>query len=221
MNDAPQKRQRPGSWLIDIVSLVVVIYLGFVSIQLAQHLDAANILLLAFFAYVIMRLGYELVFRRMQVPTYATGFVERRKIVELIRADAAGCESYHVIDLGSGRGELTRSIARALPQAQVTGVEMSPLPYAISVLLARLFRLKNTHYRRGDLFAVDCSSMDAVVMYLSDELTQKAGIKLRHELKPGALIIANDFPLQTDWLPEDILRFHTPFEAVVYFYRQK
>jgi len=224
MNDTPRKLKRPGSWLIDIVSLVVVIYLCFVSVRLTQHLNAATILLLVFFSYVILRLGYELIFRRMKVPTYATGFYERRKIAELLRTDARGRDNYNIIDLGSGRGELTRTIARALPQAQVAGVEISPLPYAISVFMAYFFGLKNIHYQHGDLMVVDCSAIDAVVMYLSDELTQKAGIKLRRELKPGAIVIANDFPLQKgnlgDWQPENVLRFHTPFEAVIYVYRQ-
>jgi hypothetical protein len=58
------------------------------------------------------------------------------------------------------------------------------------------------------------------VLYLGDGLTKQVGEKLGRELKSGAYIISNEFPLLGVWQPIDAIVFHKPFKASLLIYRQ-
>jgi SAM-dependent methyltransferase len=195
--------------------------LAFVAHGLIKHPTPVNIVVLAVFAYVALRLIHEYAFNRHGVPLVASGFFVRRKFATLLRKNLPPPGPYTVLDFGSGRGELTRAIARALPYAQVTGIESAFFPYRQSMLLGRLSRLKNLDYRRLDFWSCDCSKVDAVVMYLSGKLTKEIGEKLHRELKPGALVITYTFALLGEWAVEEVITFRSPFKETLYVYRQR
>ncbi len=220
-----QEERRPkelGSrWLVPIVFLFAC-YLLYVAVHLVQQPTLPNLFLLCFFAYILWRLGYELLLNRHHVPVWASSFWERRKIAQLLQNHfmVLADPSPVVVDLGSGCGELTRCMARALPKAQIIGIEKSRNAYRQSVFFQRLFGLKNLSYENISFFPYDCSAADAVVMYLGDELTQQAGEKLWKELKPGAIVIANESPLLGAWPAPEVITFHAPFKAVLFVYKR-
>lgn len=172
------------------------------------------------FGYVAFRLLFEVTANRANIPTLATNAVARRRIAEILAREAAGKEAYPIVDLGAGRGELARAIARQNPKARVTGVELAFFPYWESVLLTGLFGPRNAVFRRGDLFAHDYAAYDAVVLYGGPVSAPRIGEKLRRELKPGSTVIANAYPLLGEWTPVETLEFHTPFEEIVYVYKR-
>jgi precorrin-6B methylase 2 len=141
---------------------------------------------------------------RTGVPTVAALPSARHKIIEILKNDAEArpqARPYTIIDLGSGTGGLTAKIARAMPYARVTGIEISPVPWLISVLRQKLLGPSNLEYKRIDFWPHDCSDASAVVVYLTENIIERVSEKLRKELPPGTLVIANDVPLRAGWQP--------------------
>ncbi len=159
---------------------------------------------------------------RTGVPTIASFPSARRVILEALREAFANGDlprGASILDLGSGSGKLTLRIAQAFPDAQVIGLELSWAPWALSVLRQRLAGAKNLRYVRADFWPYDCSRVDAAVTYLTENIIEKVGDKLRRELKPGAFVLANDTALRGDWVPV-AARETGLFGMKVYVYRQ-
>lgn len=159
---------------------------------------------------------------KTHVPTVASFPSARNKIIEILGKEIGGRADkrpYVIMDLGSGSGQLTWRIARALPEAHVMGIEVSYVPWLRSVLRQKLLGPSNLEYKRIDFWSYDCSAVDAVVTFLTENIMERLSQKLRKELKPGAMVIANDVPLQADWKPVD--RQPTGlFNFEVFIYRQ-
>jgi hypothetical protein len=221
---APEKqmaKMKPGHRLLHGISAALLIFLAIIGHRLLNQPDAAHIMLFAVLAFAVLRVVYELSFNPKIVPTLASTWAEQKKTLDLLKADFAASDGhpYTIIDLGSGRGEMTRRLARALPQARIIGIEWAYFPYLRSVLLAKLLRLKVT-YRRADFLAEDCSQADAVLLYLNGPIAQTVGEKLHKELKPGTLVIANSFPLLGAWQPAETISFPAPFGTQLLVYRR-
>lgn len=151
------------------------------------------------------------------VPTVSSFPSARRKIVETIKQHAP--PGAVIMDLGSGTGRLSWAIARALPQAEVIGIEISFFPWLISVLRQKLTGTRNLRYRRADFWSYDCATVDVMVTYLTENIIERVGDKLRDEMKVGALIVANDTALRGDWQPVEVI--DTGFlHLKLYLYRQ-
>ena len=180
-----------------------------------------NLGLAVILAYAGARIGWEMTINRKHIPTIASAPAVRRQIAALIHDDfvARGGAPYKIVDLGSGRGELARAIARAVPDTSVSGVERALLPHIRAWLMQRLFGPKNLTAQRGDIFAYDCATTAAVTMFLG-KLTQPVGEKLWRELVPGSLVISNDFELAGPWPHPVTTTLHTPFKTVLYIYRR-
>ncbi|MBI3418898.1 MAG: hypothetical protein HY053_02025 [Proteobacteria bacterium] len=215
--------QQVGLWLkkperlLDLTGILLAAYLVYVTWSFMGPLDLLHVILAGIFIFSALKIVYELTVNRINVPTLASGFFERRKMVEIVQRHAPRT----LIDLGSGRGELTRHIARALPQAQVMGIENRLFPYLQAKVYQRLFGPKNLEYRQDDFFSYDCSAADAVVLYLNTKVAERAGEKLRRELKPGTLVVSNRFALGGDWAPAEILQMLFKAKLFVYYQNPK
>jgi len=180
----------------------------------------AVLAMVVFFALVASYDYYE---NKTGVPVFPSMPAVRKKIVALLRGDAdqrKEARPYHVLDLGSGSGQLSRHIALALPEAQVTGIELSYIPWARSCAWQKLFGPRNLEYRRGDFWLCDIANADAVITYLPGKIMERVGEKLHRELRPDSLVIANTFPLRDSWIPEETMTLHAPFKTNLYLYRQ-
>jgi len=178
-------------------------------------------LLVAFF---VMWLSYEYFERQTGVPTWPTMPAVRRRMVAMLKKEAAARPAerpFVVYDLGSGSGQLGWQIARAMPEAKVIGIELSFIPFWRSVLRQKLFGPANVEYRRVDFWPYDVSGASAVVTYLPGKIMERVGEKLRAELKPGTLILANVFYLRAGWEPVETLTMPWPFRTKLFVYRQK
>ena len=199
-----------------------IIYVAFMVMELSANVTLEKGILLGILSFFMLQIFYEFTFKRAQVPTMATGFFEIKKIVQTLKKDyeEKNKTDYHIIDCGSGNGEMTRRLAKAMPHAQVLGIETATIAYHLSCFLKKLMGLHNLAYLRKDFFTHDCSSADAVVIFLNGRLTELLGEKLRKELKPGAMVICNEFELKGVWLPPEVITMHTPFEGRVFIYRR-
>ena len=98
-----------------------------------------------------------------------------------------------VVDLGCGHGGLLLRLAAARPDAWFTGVEHAPLPWLVGWLRAR--RRPNVAIRHGDLWQADIAGADVVYAFLSPAPMARLWGKACAELRPGALLVANSFPV--------------------------
>lgn len=186
-------------------------------------IDTINTVLFWICFYVLLWNGYFLLFNK-GIPNITTAPAIRRKIVEILREDCAsqGNGSYNVIDLGAGNGSLTRSIARGLPQAQVTGIDICSIANFKARMMMRLSGLRNLEHKRADFYDCDISKADAVVMFLLGSLMGRIREKLESDLKDGTLVISNKFPVGGDWVPlaEIDVRTLYPHQKKLFIYRK-
>lgn len=75
-------------------------------------------------------------------------------------------DSGEIFELGSGFGTLAIPLARRYPNLKITGFEISPIPWAIAVIRARILGLKNLHFKRSDFLKADMSPAVLLVSYL-------------------------------------------------------
>jgi cyclopropane fatty-acyl-phospholipid synthase-like methyltransferase len=124
------------------------------------------------------------------VPTMSAGPAEKADVVALLRR--AGCPDGAVIyDLGCGWGALVLALAEAFPNAQIRGVELSPVPYWVARLRTR--HLRNVSLQRRDFLRLELDDAWAVACYLMPKPMPKLAAHLDRTLKPGAPVVALSF----------------------------
>jgi trans-aconitate methyltransferase len=111
-------------------------------------------------------------------------------VVALLR-QAALPEQPTIYDLGCGWGALVLALARAFPDAQIRGIELSPLPYWVARFRTR--NLPNVRLRRGDFHRCDLRDADAVTCYLLLGAMPRVARLLDAALRPGAPVVSLSF----------------------------
>lgn len=172
---------------------------------------------------VFLYLGYIEIFCN-GMPHFKTAPIVCDKIIDLIQEDIQdkGFETYAVYELGSGFGGNARRIAKALPDVKIVSIEIDRIAYAYATIMAKIKRLDNLTFLRGNIFKLDLSDADAVVFYLSNGIMDRLGVKLRDELPSKALIISNSFYLGDGWDAEHFIPVDTkyPEQLGLRLYRQ-
>jgi hypothetical protein len=133
---------------------------------------------------------------------------------ERLPLDAGGT----VYELGSGWGHLALALAGRFPDRAVVGYELSPLPWLVSRLWARLRPRANLALRRADFMAADLSDAALVVCYLYPGAMRRLRGKLERELPAGAMVISNAF-LVPGWQPAEVRHAADQYRTPVYRYR--
>lgn len=213
--------QNPKYRTLTCIAAIIAVFYGVLAYALLHEGDALHTVIFVGFSYYMLRILYEYTLNRAEVPTLSTGFLARRKIAHVLKKEfSSRVKGARIYDMGSGDGALVRAIANVLPQADIIGIEHFKLPHAQAQFFKKLFNIKNAEYRRASFWDTDCRDADAVVMFLSSNVTLKLGEKLQAELRPGALVISNEFPLGGVWQPFEILRFYAPYPTTFYMYRK-
>ena len=102
----------------------------------------------------------------------------------------------HMVDLGSGGGELVRAAARQGKYARATGYEINGALFLYSRLRSCLST--NEHFRMQSLWEADVSDADLVFVYGVPSILTPLQRKLSLELPPGAHVVSNAFPFPPD-----------------------
>lgn len=104
-------------------------------------------------------------------------------------------EKATIYDLGSGSGALMAAFAKKYPDSTIIGYEISPILITISKLKFFLLGFhKQCKVKKQDLFTVDLSEVDAVVVFPIFSIMEKLKPQL-DEMKTGAQFISYMFPL--------------------------
>lgn len=152
-------------------------------------MDIASIIIISIVMIAVINTIYSTRYKIVNMPSAPQ---TRGAIIEDIQKQKGECENLNIYDCGSGWGGLCRKLAKSFPKASVVGIEISPIPFLVSFFTPwRGYQL--THQ---DLFKRDLSDADVVIFYLSPYHADRLADKLRRELKKGALVYSQGFPLQ-------------------------
>lgn len=124
---------------------------------------------------------------RTQVPFYPSTPCVWNAVAQLLPAGPV-----RVIDIGSGLGGLVLALVRKRPDAQVTGIELAPLPWLLSCLRAR-WSGSAARFVRGDYELLDFSRHDVVFAYLSPAAMEALWRKAEREMRPGTMLLSYAF----------------------------
>ena len=161
--------------------------------------------------FVLLLLIYGSSFRT-QVPLFLSNRDTARVVAELLPAG----RSIGMVDLGSGTGSMLRILAVHRPESRFVGIESAPVPYLISRLAAR--SLQNCRMRRGDFWQTTLGEFDVVYAFLSPVPMPRLWRKLKSEMRPGSLLIANSFPVP-EAAPERVVDVGDRRGTRLYLYR--
>jgi hypothetical protein len=124
------------------------------------------------------------------VPPVPASAAEAADVVRLLKQAGVPDEAV-IYELGCGWGSLVKALARAFPQAQIRGIEWSPLPYWIARFRTR--KLPNVQLQRGNFYAADLRDADAVTCYLMMKPMPKVAQLLDQSLRPGTPVVTLAF----------------------------
>jgi SAM-dependent methyltransferase len=101
-----------------------------------------------------------------------------------------------VLDAGCGLGHGLAALQRLWPQAELHGIEWSPL---LAWLAAR--RCRRARVVRGDMWAASWAGCDLVYLFQRPESMARAWAKAERELAPDAWLVSLEFavPGRTPW----------------------
>jgi trans-aconitate methyltransferase len=155
---------------------------------------------------------------RTGVPTVASARAAQRVVSTFLR-DSFGSRQVRIFELGSGKGDFVLQLARDLPDAQVTGYEISLPAFLLASILKRLSSVKKrVSFVLGDFRKINLSSADAVVMYLMPQANRKLAPKLMRELRAGTWVISVSFSFPM-WVPHQVLQAQNFSRTRVFVYR--
>jgi SAM-dependent methyltransferase len=107
----------------------------------------------------------------------------------------------HVVDLGCGDGRIVVAAAKEF-DAQATGIEIDPFRVLLANLWLRLAGVSDrARVRRGNMYTVDVSDADVVVLFLSATSNFRLQERLRRQLAAGARIVSYYHPMW-GWQPD-------------------
>ncbi|MDD3352231.1 class I SAM-dependent methyltransferase [Zoogloea sp.] len=148
---------------------------------------------------------------RTQVPLFLSSRATAAAVAGLLPRGRPG----HLLDLGSGTGALLRPLARLRPDLRLEGVESAPAPYALSRWLSR--KSPTIALARGDFFQIPWSDYDLVYAFLSPAPMAQVWEKACAEMRPGALLVSNSFPVP-GVEPERVIEVDDPRRTRLYCY---
>ncbi len=151
----------------------------------AQSLHMPPLLFLILF--LIFLLLYWSAFRT-QVPYYPSGPAVWRLVATLL----PGARPLRCVDIGSGFGGLLMHLAAGRPDSDFLGVELAPLPWAVSRLRAKMGRSR-ARFLRADYMDLDFAGFDVVFAYLSPAAMPALWRKAHSEMRPGSLLLSLEF----------------------------
>lgn len=127
---------------------------------------------------------------RTGVPPLPTTRSEANDAIALLH-QAKLPEQAVIYELGCGWGSLAIALAKAFPQSQIRGIELSPIPYWIARFRTR--RMKNVILKRGNFYDCDLRDADAVTCYLMIRPMLRLADFLDKMLRPGAAVVTVTF----------------------------
>ena len=137
-------------------------------------------------------------------------------VVEEMMRMAAIKPGEMVYDLGCGDGRIVIAAARDFG-ARGIGVDIDPLRIAESKENADKAGVSDrVQFQQADLFTMDFSDADVVMLYLLPALNVRLRPRLLDELRPGTRIVSHAF-MMGDWQPDERAEVGDPEKSVFFW----
>jgi len=121
-----------------------------------------------------------------------------------------------VYDLGCGDGRIVIAAARDFG-ARGIGVDIDPERIAESKANAEMAGVTDrVQFQEADLFTMNFSDADVVMLYLLPALNVRLRPRLLDELRPGTRIVSHAF-MMGDWQPDERAQVGSPEKSVYYW----
>jgi len=131
---------------------------------------------------------------KTQVPFYPSRPAVWRAVSHLLQSRPGQELGLSTIDIGSGLGDMSMYLARMRPQDHVQGIEIAPLPWAISRARSIIARSR-ARFKLGNYHALDFAQYDVVFAYLSPAAMPRLWQKAQAEMRTGSLLVSLEFPI--------------------------
>lgn len=125
-----------------------------------------------------------------------------------------------VIDAGSGWGTLVVSIAARYPERKVTGYELSPVPWMVSLIRKKILQLNNLTIYRRDFLKAYLSGSGIMVCYLYPAGMRKLEKKLEDEYTSVHTVISSTFAFPS-YTCDKVVNANDMHRSPVYVYSFK
>ncbi|MFA5371119.1 MAG: class I SAM-dependent methyltransferase [Sideroxydans sp.] len=191
----------------------LIIQLGFAP-ALVMTLAADIPPLFFLVGFVLLLLVYWSTFRS-QVPLYLSSQKVWQTLGSLLPAD----RPLRFIDIGSGLGGVLTHLAQTRPESHFHGVEVAPIPFALSWLRIHLGGYRNCTVHWQSLWDCDLGDYDVVFAYLSPVPMSELWKKVERELHPGSLFISNSFDIN-DHPPHEIRKVDDLHRSKLYLWKK-
>ena len=147
-------------------------------------------LLFALLFVIIGTMAWGSILAAPWVPTLSA---QRKLLVDNLEIDSAST----IYDLGCGSGSILFEFADRYPNAKCIGYDVALFPLFIGLIvkLRHPIKYKNVSLRFGNFFKKHFTDADVVVAFLMQKAYPKFIATLKRELKPGALIAIEAWPL--------------------------
>lgn len=129
----------------------------------------------------------------LAAPWVPTLSAQRKLLVDNLEIDSVST----IYDLGCGSGSIIFEFADRYPDAKCIGYDVALFPLFIGLIvkLRHPIKYKNVSLRFGNFFKKHFSDADVVVAFLMQKAYPKFIATLKRELKPGAIIAIEAWPL--------------------------
>ncbi len=106
-----------------------------------------------------------------------------------------------LVDIGCGDGRVLTAV-RERYRADAVGYELNPLAWLRAQY--RVFGIQGIKVHRRSFWKADLTGADTVFCYLFPDVMKDLAVKLRSELKPGAVVVSCNFQLP-GFTPDTVL----------------
>jgi hypothetical protein len=127
---------------------------------------------------------------RTQVPFYPSNQLTWDAVAALLPQS----RGLQFIDIGSGMGGLVLDLAARRPDSDISGIEVAPLAWLVSLLRARI-SASRAHFVRGDYERLNFGQYDVVFAYLSPAAMPRLWYKAQAEMRSGTLLLSYEFAI--------------------------
>jgi hypothetical protein len=131
---------------------------------------------------------------KTQVPFYPSSPNVWKALALLMGRHSHSNQSLHMIDIGSGIGDMSMYIAKTRKQDVVEGIEIAPLPWLISLLRAKL-NGSRANFTLGNYHQLNFADFDVVFAYLSPAAMLQLWEKASKEMRTGSLLVSLEFEI--------------------------
>jgi SAM-dependent methyltransferase len=139
------------------------------------------------------------------------------KVIKKILKEIDFSQAKNFYDLGCGNGKVVSKIAKNFPSLECFGVEYNIVSYFLAKI-RNIFLKRKFICKKEDFFKTDLKKADIIFVYLFPGIMKNLEVKFARELKVGAIVIANSFPLPNKKPAKQICKKNSEL-GVVYFYR--